>query len=119
MGGDDGADDGADDDGSVDGADDDKEDDTAGMGDDGADDGADDDGSVDGADDDKEDDIPAAAVLAQGIANDVNKIIDSIYGPPPTPAPTEKEAATADDIVNQLTDTAMDIADSISSAMNP
>merc|ERR1739836_118734 len=110
-------DDGADDDGSADGADDDAEDDT------GDDDGADDDGSVDGADDDKEDDtdaMPAVAQVAQGIAGMVNNIIDANYGtPPPTPAPTVDEDNTADDIVNKLTDTAMDLADSISSALTP
>merc|ERR1711862_943777 len=72
---------------------------------------------------DGEDDAPVmsnVAVVAQGIANALNNIIDSNYGtPPPTPAPTEEEDTVADDILNKITEAASNIADTISTSLNP
>merc|ERR1711862_83628 len=99
-------------------------------GDDGADDGADD-GSIDdvsaddgvvrlpgapSVDDVSADDdagVPNAVVVAQGITNIINDIIDSNYGtPPPTPAPVADEETGVDDVVSTIND-------AISNIVNP
>jgi len=64
---------------------------------------------------DSEDSIPEMAIIADAVADGVNDVLDSLYGtPPPTPSPTEKEGTDFDDLVNQMTDTAMDALDAIS-----
>ena len=64
--------------------------------------------------DPSEDSIPDMATIANAVADGVNDALDSLYGTlPPTPSPTEKEGTDFDDLVNQMTDTAMDALDAM------
>jgi len=73
-----------------------------------------DDGSADDATESVDDSVPNSVVVAQGITDLVNSIIDNNYGtPPPTPEPT------ADDKDNAIDDVVSSISDAIGNIMNP